>query len=138
MNKLKTGELFRASAHLGFIAAKNEKDKRIPTSVSKAMEKILWHLDTYIINFGQLYQITDDLLDISGIESEIGKPVGSDVRNGKRTLLSVCGELRMREEMESCMHNARHAAGKLTAALGIDGEEFFLTELIARVSERKK
>ena len=40
---------------------------------------------------GLAFQIKDDLLDIYGDESLIGKPVGSDIRNNKVTYVSVCG-----------------------------------------------
>lgn len=40
----------------------------------------------YGINIGYAYQITDDLLDISGDEDSLGKPVGTDLINGNITL----------------------------------------------------
>jgi len=38
---------------------------------------------------GMGFQIRDDILGIKGDEKVIGKPVGSDIRNGKRTIIAV-------------------------------------------------
>jgi len=40
----------------------------------------------YGLNLGYAYQITDDILDISGDEESLGKPVGADIMNGNITL----------------------------------------------------
>jgi len=37
-------------------------------------------------NLGIAYQMVDDLLDFVGVERALGKPVGSDVREGRATL----------------------------------------------------
>jgi len=46
-----------------------------------------------VAEFGRLtgiaFQICDDLLDIMGDEKIIGKPVGSDIRKGKKTLMVI-------------------------------------------------
>ncbi len=40
---------------------------------------------------GLAFQIVDDILDITGTEQELGKPVGSDIRNAKITAVSLLG-----------------------------------------------
>jgi octaprenyl-diphosphate synthase len=43
-------------------------------------------LAEYGLNLGIAFQITDDILDITGDPAKTGKPVGSDIRDGKMTL----------------------------------------------------
>jgi len=43
-------------------------------------------LQEYGINLGMAFQLIDDLLDFSGDQSALGKPVGGDLREGKVTL----------------------------------------------------
>lgn len=40
---------------------------------------------------GLAFQIIDDVLDVTGTEAEIGKPVGSDLRNAKTTAVTLLG-----------------------------------------------
>ena len=44
-----------------------------------------------------LFQIVDDILDVTGTEEETGKSQGTDERLGKRTYVSVFGLERARE-----------------------------------------
>ena len=43
-------------------------------------------LREYGFNLGVAFQVIDDLLDYTATESELGKPIGSDLREGKVTL----------------------------------------------------
>jgi geranylgeranyl diphosphate synthase type II len=45
---------------------------------------------------GVLFQIVDDILDVTGTDSSLGKPQGSDERHGKRTYVSEFGLERAR------------------------------------------
>ncbi len=38
-----------------------------------------------------LFQIVDDILDVTGTDAALGKPQGSDERHGKRTYVSEFG-----------------------------------------------
>jgi geranylgeranyl diphosphate synthase type II len=46
---------------------------------------------------GVLFQIVDDILDVTGSEERLGKPHGSDERHGKLTYVSLFGLERARE-----------------------------------------
>lgn len=52
----------------------------------KTMDQLDLHLDAYAYHTGIAFQIRDDYLGMFGTEAEIGKPVGHDYREGKKTL----------------------------------------------------
>ena len=88
MHRAKTGALFRAALRGGGLLA-------------GATQEQLAALTVYAEEFGLAFQITDDILDVTGDEATIGKPVGSDERNEKETyvsLYSLDGARRMAEE----------------------------------------
>jgi geranylgeranyl diphosphate synthase type II len=51
----------------------------------------------FAAELGVLFQIVDDILDVTGDEAALGKPCGSDERHGRRTYVSVFGLDRARE-----------------------------------------
>jgi len=55
-------------------------------AVSKASVDAVEHLSAYGSDLGMAFQIVDDLLDLTGTESETGKSVGRDADRGKMTL----------------------------------------------------
>lgn len=89
----KTGALFKAAIRTGAI-------------LSDASEEQLAALTQYAESFGLAFQITDDLLDITGDEQKIGKPVGSDIRNQKATYPSIYGLERSRQMAEENIRSA--------------------------------
>ena len=69
----KTASLFSACTRLGAI-------------IGGADESIEARLDEFAWNLGIAFQLVDDVLDFTSRESVLGKPVGSDLREGKVTL----------------------------------------------------
>jgi geranylgeranyl diphosphate synthase type II len=63
----------------------------------------------FAAELGVLFQIVDDILDVTGDEAELGKPQGSDERHGKRTYVSVYGLDRARELAADSHRKARAA-----------------------------
>jgi geranylgeranyl diphosphate synthase, type II len=53
--------------------------------------------DRFATELGVLFQIVDDILDVTGTDDALGKPRGSDERHGKRTYVSEFGIDRARE-----------------------------------------
>ena len=74
----KTGALIRAAARCGaIIAGANEAELRAITE--------------YANNLGLLFQITDDLLDVTATAEDLGKTPGKDARSRKATYPALYG-----------------------------------------------
>jgi len=69
----KTALLFAGSARIGGMLG----------DITREQQDALWD---YGLNIGMAFQIVDDLLDFTGEEDVLGKPVGGDLREGKVTL----------------------------------------------------
>ena len=63
----------------------------------------------FAAELGVLFQIVDDILDVTGDEAALGKPQGSDERHGKRTYVSLFGLDRARELAAASHGKAREA-----------------------------
>ena len=57
--------------------------------MSQAPEESIQILIEYGQNLGIAFQIVDDILDFTGTEEELGKPVGSDLAQGTLTLPAI-------------------------------------------------
>ena len=78
IENLKTGCMIEAAARLGAIAAGST-----PQEEAAAAD--------YARKLGLAFQVRDDLLDVVGDEAEFGKPIGSDLANGKSTFAALKG-----------------------------------------------
>jgi len=83
MHALKTGRLIAAS--VGVVLALGG----IPHAQMEPYRR-------YAEELGVLFQIVDDILDVTGSDEELGKPSGSDERHGKLTYVSAFGLERAR------------------------------------------
>ena len=64
-----------------------EAPLHIGAILAGAKKRELSAMSGYAIPLGQAFQIQDDILGIYGTRQKIGKPVGSDIIEGKKTLL---------------------------------------------------
>jgi geranylgeranyl diphosphate synthase type II len=78
VHRRKTGAMFLVSVRLGGMSAGGTPEQ-------------LYALQQYAERLGLAFQITDDLLDVRGEESAVGKRVGKDSRRGKRTFPAMLG-----------------------------------------------
>jgi octaprenyl-diphosphate synthase len=69
----KTACLFSACTRLGAILGRRSEDEES-------------RLGSYGVNLGIAFQLIDDVLDFTSTEQVLGKPIGSDLREGKLTL----------------------------------------------------
>jgi geranylgeranyl diphosphate synthase, type II len=61
----------------------------------------------YAAELGVLFQIVDDILDVTGTEDALGKPQGSDERHGRRTYVTEFGLDGARALAAECHRKAR-------------------------------
>ena len=114
----KTASLFAAAAELGALVA--GADESQTGAARKAGEA-----------YGMVFQIVDDILDLTGTVERLGKPVGHDIREGVYTLPVLLvlhgsypggeklGTLLEAEMDESCVSEALHivrASGAIEAS----------------------
>lgn len=96
--------------------------------ISGASESELNDLSGFAHHLGLAFQIRDDILDLTGTEEQIGKPVGSDAVNHKSTypqLLSVDGA---KEALDTHIREAKHYLKKTNLNTNILLE---ITDLVA-------
>ncbi|HEY3191468.1 MAG TPA: farnesyl diphosphate synthase [Solirubrobacterales bacterium] len=96
MHSLKTGRLIASSVGVVLILGEVPEGETIPYR-------------RFADELGVLFQIVDDILDVTGSDEELGKPSGSDERHGKLTYVSAFG-LDIARELASESHRKARAA----------------------------
>jgi geranylgeranyl diphosphate synthase type II len=84
----------------------------------------------FAAELGVLFQIVDDILDVTGTDDALGKPRGSDERHGKRTYVSEYGVDRARElaaeSRRTALEALAQAAGRSHATDELEGITDFI------------
>lgn len=119
IHEKKTSALIRAALQAGAaLAEKSEEDI-----------KRLRDIGYYV---GLAFQIQDDILDVISTDEILGKPVGSDAKNGKVTYVSLNGLEKAKADVELLSKKALN----LVKEQGVEAE--FLKELILYLIRRDK
>lgn len=117
--KLKTSALIEASMLIGAILA----------GATKSEQKIIEEAASEI---GLAFQIQDDILDVTGNQEVLGKPVGSDAKNEKATYVTYEGLEKAEEDVK---RYSKHAV-ELLESLVVKNE--FLIHLVEYLIHREK
>lgn len=120
--RLKTGALLEASFMIGAALA----------GASEEEISIMEEIGTCV---GLAFQIQDDILDVTGDEEEIGKPIHSDERNKKTTYVTLHGV----DESKKAVEKYSQRAVSLLKGLERNGKANpFLNQLIEVLVNREK
>lgn len=121
--KNKTAALIEASLMIGAILA-------------GAGDGVVQALEEAGTQIGIAFQIQDDVLDRTGKEEVIGKPVHSDEKNEKSTYVAIHGLDKSREKVKECTE--RGVARLMSIAVRREEEKIFLQDLMLSLVEREK
>ena len=119
MYSLKTCGLIKASCVLGCLTSKVCDENKILAAID------------YAENLGIAFQIQDDILDIEGDALSLGKPVGSDEKNDKSTIVKYFG-------LEKAKQLVKEYTDKAICALNVfDTDTEFLKQFAYMLISRK-
>ena len=119
IHRNKTGALINAAVQMGAVAADGSAEQR------QALENFAYGL-------GLVFQIVDDVLDVTSTAEQLGKPIGSDAENGKTTFATLYGP-------EGAQRLAQQVNEQACAALdGFGSRAVFLRRMAGALLERKK
>lgn len=117
--RLKTGALMESSMMIG-------------ATLAGACEEEISLVKSVASDVGLAFQIQDDILDVTGDEAVLGKPVGSDEKNQKATYVAFEGLEKSTEDVkrlsEEAIEHLKH----------LPGRNSFLTELLEWLIQREK
>lgn len=115
----KTAALIQASMMIGAVLAGASDEE------TAQIEKCAY-------NIGIAFQIQDDILDVTSTLEVLGKPIGSDEKNHKKTYVSIYG-------LEKSKEDVKRLSEEAIAILASFGKRnLFLEELVEQLINREK
>jgi geranylgeranyl diphosphate synthase type II len=94
IHRRKTGDLITFAVRTG-------------AKLAGASEHVLAALTNFAYGLGLAFQIQDDILDVVGDQTMIGKPVGSDEGNNKATYPALLGLAASKAKLSNCIRDAK-------------------------------
>ena len=117
MIDLKTGALLQLAAETGAMAALQTADRNRPEVAA---------VGRFALHCGRAFQLKDDLLGIYGSAPELGKPIGNDLREAKRTPLLLTALKRLspagKQALTALLHRERYTPEMLEEARALLAE----------------
>lgn len=117
IHNLKTAALIEASMMAGAI-------------LGGASEEQVLQIESIAKNIGMAFQIQDDILDVTGDEEKLGKPVLSDEKNEKDTYITLIG-------LEESKQKVKDLSNLAIDGIKALGENEFLVTLVEKLISRE-
>lgn len=118
--------------HENKTAAMIESSLMIGAIMAGAGENEVKLMEAIGSDVGLAFQIQDDILDITSTEEVLGKPIGSDEKNGKTTYVTLVGLDKAREDVAAISNRA------ITSLDSLEVKNEFLSGLIKSLITREK
>lgn len=119
IHQLKTGALLESSCMIG-------------AALAGADEEQLALVESIAADVGMAFQIQDDILDVTGTQEQLGKPIHSDEKNEKMTYVNLKGLAQAKADVEALSAQAVEKIQQLP------GHTEFLEELVKSLINRVK
>ncbi|HLR40407.1 MAG TPA: farnesyl diphosphate synthase [Virgibacillus sp.] len=103
IHTLKTGELLKFAIYSG-------------AYLGNATKEQLYYLNDFAYYLGLIFQVQDDILDVTGDPDKLGKPLGSDEDNQKSTYPKLLGTNGAYDHKQQYVLKAKEALHKASAA----------------------
>ena len=117
--------------HSNKTAAMIESAMMVGAVLAGASDEDVAVIEKVAHDVGFAFQIRDDILDVISTEEILGKPIGSDERNGKTTYVTLYGMEKAKQAVEELSSSA------VAGLRSLGRENAFLTDLVSYLVGRE-